>query len=91
MKHYQLIPHLAGLRGRSETWVNSIKLANCHHARVYLVVQLQGEYRHQHGVQVSVACPERNRLFYNHTSQIRPSSIRVVICFTEPQSVFSPR
>lgn len=43
-------PHLSSLRGCSQTWVNSIKLADCHHAGVNLVVQLQSKYGDQHGV-----------------------------------------
>lgn len=68
MTNYHPAAHLSGLCGGSQTRMNSIKLANCHHARVYLVVELQGENRDQHGVQMKVACPDRSRLGYNDPS-----------------------
>lgn len=66
VKHCELAPHLPGLRGRSEARMDSIEPAHRHHARVDLVVQLQGEYGDQHGVQVSVTCPERETSTRTH-------------------------
>lgn len=40
--------HLSSLCGCSKAWVDSIKFPYSHHARVYLVVQLQSEYGDQH-------------------------------------------
>lgn len=50
IRRFILSPHLSGLRGCSQTRVNSIKFADCHHAGINLVVQLQSEYGDQHGV-----------------------------------------
>lgn len=75
VKYCQLVPHLPGLRGRGETWVNSIKLANRHHARVYLVVQLEGEYRDQHDVNVNVDSPEKLAILQPDLKHICPSSL----------------
>lgn len=87
VKYCQLVPHLPGLRGRGETWVNSIKLANRHHARVYLVVQLQSEYRDQHDVHVNVASPEKTGNF----TTTPKTDMSIVIYFTERQRVCSLR
>lgn len=69
-------PHLSGLCGCSQTWVNSIKLANCHHAGVNLVVQLQSEYGDQHGVYcIALAGGER--------SHMKQAVVRKLSHFTE--------